>query len=114
MRFRTHNIGIVSDINKNKEFLQVWFQQYQRDATRFLRLKDCKHTTTEKENIQKYRFCRAPFEIISSPFILGATIEKYLETYHSDIAETFKNDIYVDNVNTGAMDTGDAIALYKT
>ena len=64
-------------------------------------------------NIQEYRFCRVPFGVISSPFLLGATVERHLDTYNTDLAHKLKNDIYVDNIITGTDNEGEAIQLYK-
>lgn len=72
IRFRLYRIAIVADIEK--AFLQVGLQPSERNVTRFLWLKDCENPTTNKDNIQEYRFCRVPFGVISSPLILGATI----------------------------------------
>ena len=109
MRFRTYKIALVADIEK--AFLQIGLQPDQRNCTRFLWLKDIS-SPTNRENIQEYRFCRVPFGVISSPFILGATTEHHLESYENDIAEQLKNDLYVDNVITGTNDVGEAIKLY--
>ena len=74
LRFRLSPIGITSDIEK--AFLNIGLQISDRDATRFLWLKDTTNKTTTN-NVQTFRFCRVPFGVVSSPFLLGATI-----TYH--------------------------------
>ena len=79
MRFRLRQIPIVADIEK--AFLQIGIQPNQRDVTRFLWLKDSGETRVESDNIQECRFCRVPFGLISSHFLLGATIESHLESY---------------------------------
>ena len=112
MRFRTHNIAVVADIEK--AFLQVGLQEDQRDATRFLWIKDHENPTTGVDNVEEYRFCRVPFGVISSPFILGATIEHHLESYQTHLAEQMKNDIYVDNLITGTSNESEAVSLYTT
>ena len=111
MRFRLHQIAIVADIEKS--FLQIRLQPNQRDVTRFLWLKDSDQSRVENGNIQKYRFCRVPFGLISSPFLLGATIESHLESYETEVATKLKNDIYVNNVMTGANFVESAIQVYR-
>lgn len=110
LRFRTQRIGIVSDIEK--AFLQIGIQNDDRDVTRFLWLKDINEPVT-KENLQIYRFARVPFGIISSPFLLGATIQHHIEESKSPVAEKIKNNIYVDNLITGAKTEEEAIDLYR-
>ena len=111
MRFRLHQIAIVADIEK--AFLQIGMQPNQRDVTRFLWLKDSGETIVKSDNIQEYRFCRVPFGLISSPFLLGATIESHLESYDSELALKLKNDIYFDNLITGADSIESAIQVYR-
>ena len=111
MRFRLHQIAIVADTEK--AFLQIGLHPNQRDVTRFLWLKDSDQSRVESGNIQEYRFCRVPFGLISSPFLLGATIESHLESYESEVATKLKNDINVDNVITGADSVESAIQVYR-
>ena len=74
--------------------LQIGIQPNQRDVTRFLWLKDSGQARVERENIQEYRFCRVPFGLISSTFLLGATIESHLESCDSEVAIKLKKHIY--------------------
>lgn len=111
MRFRTHKIGIVSDIEK--AFLQIALKTDQRDVTRFIWLKDTGNTSVDNDNLQEYRFCRVPFGVISSPFLLSATVEHHLDYYNSAISNQLKRDIYMDNVITGVNTVQQAEKLYK-
>ena len=111
LRFRLNTVAIVADIEK--AFLQIGLQPSERDVTRFLWLKDTSRVNVDSDNIQTYRFCRVPFGVISSPFLLGATIESHLENYDSEIAMKLKDDIYVDNLITGTSTPADAIHLYR-
>ena len=111
LRFRIHPIAIVADIEK--AFLQIGLQKDQRDVTRFLWVKDSENPFATKENVQEYRFKRIPFEVISSPFILGATLNFHLDSYNNQIAQQLKRNIYVDNLITGCDSVADACSLYN-
>lgn len=112
IRFRLHPIALVSDIEK--AFLQVSLQPSQRDVTRFLWVKNIHNPSLNSLNIQEYRFARVPFGVISSPFLLGATVETHLDSYGTELTEKLKGDIYVDNIITGADNDEDAIGLYQS
>ena len=76
-------------------------------------MKDSSKAGLDYDNIQVYRFRRVPFGVISSPFLLGATVEYHLDTYGSDLSKKLKDDIYVDNVITGTNSLEEAILLYR-
>ena len=109
IRFRLSPIGVVGDIEK--AFLNVGLQVRDRDATRFLWLQDCTRTDIEN-NLQIYRFCRVPFGVISSPFLLAATINYHLEQCDLPVAKKLQKDIYVDNVIAGVSTPSQAKDLY--
>ena len=111
LRFRLYTIGIISDIEK--AFLQVGLQESERDVTRFVWLKDHSQPIVNEDTIQEFRFCRVPFGIISSPFLLGATVEAHLDSYGSEVSDKIKSDIYMDNVTTGANSVKEATDLYS-
>ena len=102
-------IAIVGDIEK--AFLSVGLQTADRDVTRFLRLKDTR-TTNLENNTQIYRFCRIPFGVISSPFLLSTTIKYHLQQRDTLIAKLLLRDTYVDNVITGVNSLEEAKLLY--
>ena len=110
MRFRLNSIAIVADIEK--AFLQIGLQSDQRDVTRFIWMKDYTQAKVDSDNIQEYRLCRVPFGVISSPFLLRATIDSHLELYKSGLATKLKDDIYVDNLITGTNSVEDAVDIY--
>ena len=110
LRFRLPKIAIVSDIEK--AFLQVGLNRKDRDATRFLWLKDTSKLTVEN-NIQVLRFTRIPFGLVCSPYLLAATINYHLEKNPSSTCELIRNNIYVDNVVVGVDDVREAIKLYQ-
>ena len=59
-----------------------------------------------------YRFNRVPFGIIASPFLLAATLDHHLKNYENPIAETIRENIYVDNVITGKDTIREAVNFY--
>ena len=88
LRFRLNKIALVADIEK--AFLQIG----QKDVTRFFWLKDKDKLWVENNN-QMYRFCRVPFGIIFSPFLLAATIDHHLKNCNSDVGEKIRENIYM-------------------
>lgn len=110
IKFRCHAIGITADVEK--AFLQIGLKEEDRDVTRFLWLKDTNRPATE-DNLIHYRFTRVPFGIISSPFLLNATIKYHLQNSKGRFSRQLAEDIYVDNILTGAETLADALKLYK-
>ena len=96
LRFRLNKIAVVSDIEK--AFLQIGLQDNAKDATQFFWLKD-KNILEADNNKQTYHFCRVPFGIKASPFLLAATIDHHLQTVGTSTAENIRQNI---NVVTGA------------
>lgn len=84
IRFQLSPINIVANVEK--AFLNVGLQVLDRDVTRFLWLKDFKNPNIN-DNLQIYRFCRIPFGIISSPFLLEATIMYHLKQASTPVAK---------------------------
>ena len=111
MRFCLHKEALVSDIEK--AFLQIGLQPSERDVTRFFWVNDIKDPSVGYDNLEEYRFCRVPFGIVSSPFLLGATVETHLDSYGTPILEQLKRDIYVDNIITGASSDKEGIEIYQ-
>ena len=109
LRFRLNRIAIVSDIEK--AFLQIGLSEDAKDVTRFFWLKNKGHLSVEN-NVQVYRFNRVPFGIISSPFLLAATLDHHLKCYGHSVADTIRNNIYVDNVVTGTDTITEAVNFY--
>ena len=110
LRFRLSPIGIISDIEK--AFLNISLQAKDRDVTRFLWLNNTGTTSINDENLEVYRFCRVPFGIVSSPFLLAATITHHLKHIENPIAELLQRDIYVDNLITGIQNVSEGVKLY--
>lgn len=110
LNFRTHQVALTADIEK--AFLQVGLQNDDRDVTRFLWIKDLTKPPTP-ENLLHLRFCRVPFGIVSSPYLLAATIRLHLQRHNSPLSELISNCLYVDNLVTGAESEVNALDLYK-
>ena len=100
-----NKVAIVADIEK--AFLQIGLNENQKDVTRFFWLKNINNLNVDN-NIQVFRFCRVPFGIISSPFLLSATLDFHLKMHNSPIADKIRRNIYVDNVIKGTESTEQA------
>ena len=98
LRFGTHETAIIADIKKT--FLQISFQEPDREVTRVLWLKDINKPVISS-NIDIFRFTRIIFGIVSSQFILAATIVYHLRSKKGPIAKKLMKDLYVDNLITG-------------
>ena len=110
IHFCLHETALIGDIEK--AFLQIGLNIPDRDVTRFIWLKNPSDPELDN-NIQILRFARIPFGVISSPFLLGATIQHHLKTYNNPIADQVMNDMYMDNLITGAGSVPEAIQLYQ-
>jgi len=73
MQFQLHLIAILADTEN-----QIGIQKAERDVTRFLWLKDISKSNMSDDNITAYQFCRVPFGLICSPFLLSATLGHHL------------------------------------
>ena len=109
IRFRSHAIGLVADIEK--AFLQIGLQPSDRDVVRFLWIRDLSKPVNQ-ENLVTYRFTRVPFGVVSSPFLLGATVKFHLQKVGSPISMTIKDNIYVDNLITGVDNNQEVEGFY--
>ncbi len=98
LRFRLPEIAMVSDIEK--AFLQVGIKGPDRDLLRSLWVKDINNPELGG-NLMILRFCRVPFGVISSPFLLEATVKHHLKKADTEVAEDISKNIYVDNAVGG-------------
>ena len=110
LRFRLYPVVILADIEK--AILQLRIQACDRDVTRFLWLRDI-HKLDVKDNLATYRFCRVPFGLICSPFLLGATIKLHLKKENTPLALHILSNIYVDNVLIGLYSDEECSGIYK-
>uniref|UniRef100_A0A7I4Y532 Integrase catalytic domain-containing protein n=1 Tax=Haemonchus contortus TaxID=6289 RepID=A0A7I4Y532_HAECO len=111
LRFRTHNIAMISDVEK--AFLQVRLQEIDRDATRCLWVRNVS-LPPDPDNIVTYRFTRVTFGLNTSPFLLGATIAFHLDHMSSNMnsAREIKENLYVDNLIIGARSSEETLDKY--
>ncbi|KAL9977210.1 hypothetical protein ACROYT_G014589 [Oculina patagonica] len=110
MRFRLNKVALVADVEK--AFHQVGLQPEDRDVTRFVWLKDATKPTLEN-NVQVLRFTRVPFGMISSPFLLAATVKYHLNRADTPVAKKISDNMYVDNMITGVATSEEADEFYK-
>ncbi|XP_068759056.1 uncharacterized protein [Montipora capricornis] len=109
-RFRLNRVALIADVEK--AFNQVGLQPEDRDVTRFLWLKDATKPTQEN-NVQELRFTRVPFGMISSPFLLAATVKYHLNKADTPVAKKTSDNMYVDNMVTGVATSEQAVEFYK-
>ncbi|WKX95784.1 hypothetical protein Q1695_012328 [Nippostrongylus brasiliensis] len=99
LRARLHRILLTADVKK--AFHQVRLQRSERDAIRFLWLKDpTKPPSTN--NLRIFRFTRIPFGVNASPFLLSASIQLYLRRHKVPLGDEIIRNTYVDNVVPGS------------
>lgn len=67
----------------------------------------------DKDNIVHMRFRRVQFGVISSPFLLNATIKYHLSKSNLEGVRRISQDIYVDNMVTGTNTIEEAVNLYN-
>lgn len=104
LRNRFRRFVITGDVQK--AFLQIRVDPRDRDAQRILW-----YDNLPEKNIQEYRFTRVIFGATSSPYILGATLQKHLEKYRDDYPTTtaaLLADTYVDDIQGGGVEEKDA------
>lgn len=58
-------------------------------------------------------FLSVPFGVVSSPFLLGATLENHLSSHNLELANKLKDDIYIDNVVPGTDTVREALTFYN-
>lgn len=113
LRFRLPAYVITSDVEK--AFLQVRLHEAERDATRFLWVKDL-NAPVDDDNIAIFRFTRVTFGLNVSPYLLGATIQYHLRFAVQDraLASEIQENLYVDNLVLLADTKEEALQKAKT
>ena len=110
LRFRMQTIVLLADVEK--AFLQIGIHELDRDVTRFLWFKDLTNLNVTEKALDVYRFCRVPFGIICSPFLLAGTIKYHLRKINTTVASKICDNIYIDNVLLGAESVQGAYEIY--
>ncbi len=110
LRFRTTRFVLCSDVEA--AFLQVGLQECDRDMVRFLWLKDHEKPFS-RDNLQILRFCRVPFGVNASPWLLGATLKHHLRQVDTPTARHILANTYVDNVFGMVESEAAAIAFHE-
>nr|CAD2196125.1 unnamed protein product [Meloidogyne enterolobii] len=110
IRFRIPKIALWSDIEKAFHCLEL--NEEDREVVKLIWLKDV-NAPISVDNVQYMRFSRVPFGVISSPFLLAATVKHHLESWDDPLADIVKNNSYVDNILVGTETTGEAWKLIK-
>ncbi|GFX57950.1 integrase catalytic domain-containing protein [Trichonephila clavipes] len=109
INFRLNAIAFCSDIKQ--AFLQICLADEHKDAVRFLWSDDepCVH---KRPKLQVYRFNRVNFGVISSPFLLAATIRHHIEKYKHEFPDTVElldRNFYVDDLISGGNEFEEAL-----
>ena len=110
LRFRLQQVALTGDIEK--AFLMVSVTERDRDSLRFLW---AAKPHVEPPEIITLRFTRVVFGVSSSPFLLNATVNHHLRTYHEadpSFVDKFLSSIYVDDLVSGSNDVKSAHELY--
>lgn len=76
LRFRLHKIALIGDVEK--AFLMISVAESDRDALRFLWIRDVNGPLTD---IIVMRYTRVVFGVSASPFLLNATIDHHIKKY---------------------------------
>uniref|UniRef100_A0A183C5R8 CCHC-type domain-containing protein n=1 Tax=Globodera pallida TaxID=36090 RepID=A0A183C5R8_GLOPA len=113
LRMRLPKYLCMSDVAK--AFLQLSLRESDRDVTRFLWMKTIE-TPPDGDNLVAYRFRRVPFGVVSSPFLLIATIHHHLNSYakNQDLCNEIKASLYMDNILFGAESPEEILDKYRT
>ncbi len=96
VNFRLHEVALSADIKS--AYLQIGVNEADRDALRFLWVKDLNQEVDAKENLWYLRFARVPFGVNASPFLLNMVLQEHIwkDTTH-EFSQIAKQSFYVDN-----------------
>ncbi len=97
LRFHSYQVALTA--NTEKVFLMISVAERDRDVLRFLWVDD---VTKDHLEICALRFARVVFGVLSSPFLLNATIKHHLELSSSlvNLVQNLLRSTYVDDIVT--------------
>ena len=110
LRFRSHPIAIMADVQKM--FLQIKLAKEDQDVHRYL-WRDMKSDVTPTI----FKMTRLTFGVNSSPFLAIGTAQNHAKESKENFpeaSEAVENDMYVDDVLTGAENESNAITLQRS
>ena len=110
LNFRSHPIAIMADVQKM--FLQIKLAKEYQDVYRYL-WRDMKADVTPTI----FKTTRLTFGINSSPFLAIGTAQSHAKESKDDFpeaSEAVENDMYVDDVLTGAENESNILTLQKS
>ena len=99
LSFHSNKIVIISDIEKS--FLQISLADSDQNFHRFLWFEDTPDKSNKLLAFAEYRMTRVTFGVVSSPFLLTATIQKHLsncEAQYGSMCNKLKRSFYVDDM----------------
>ena len=111
LRFRSHLIGIIADIEK--AFHQIVIDEGDRDFLRFLWFDNI---ADSKPRIIQYRFTRLVFGLTPSPAILNSVIQTHLTRFllsEPMLSRQLAEGLYVDDFTSGAETVEEGFNIYK-
>ncbi len=111
VNFRLHEVALSADIKS--AYLQIGINEADRDALRFLWVKDLSQGLDAKENLWYLRFARVPFGVNASPFLLNMVLQEHIQkdTTH-ELSQITKQTFYVDNFLTSVKTPTKALQVY--
>ncbi|CAB4026440.1 Hypothetical predicted protein, partial [Paramuricea clavata] len=111
IKFRSHPIGIVADIEK--AFHQIQISPEDRRMLRFLWFDNI---TEPVPKIRRFQFCRLVFGLTPSPAVLASIIQHHLSRHKErepEMVSLLNDSFYVDDFAGGAKTDDDAVEVYE-
>ena len=106
VRGRFNPVALTGDLQK--AFLQIRIRTDDRDALRFHWRKDA------QSDLEILRFTRAPFGLVSSPFLLEGVIDAHLNNWEKEEPEVvakLRKELYVDDLISGSTSVSKVIEV---